>query len=267
MNSTFSFGKNWEGFIDSYLTEERIAISKEHILRFLGRNNLEGKYVLDVGCGSGLSSLAAIRARATRVVSFDIDPYSVETTQRLRNMERSPSNWAVLQGSVLDRDFLSTLEPADIVYSWGVLHHTGSMWQAIKNTMSLVKPDGLIYIALYTTTPESPYWTRIKRDYNRTSWLGRRILELWYITKYTVVPQLRIRRSPIEFMRNYKRTRGMAYLTDVRDWLGGWPYEDATEDEVKAFFEEHGFSLVRIDAGEANAEYLFKPNPRLILSE
>lgn len=255
--ATFSFGKNWEQFVDKFFTEERVTISKEHILNFLKRDNLEGCYFLDVGCGSGLSSLAALKAGASQIVSFDIDPYAVGTTQRLRELQDNPTHWTVLQGSVLDTDFLATLEPADVLYSWGVLHHTGAMWQAIENTMTLMKDDGIFYIALYTTTPQSDFWIRIKQEYNQASPLKKKRMELWYIWRYTMLPHFMSRKNPFATMRNYKQSRGMAYITDVRDWLGGWPYEDATVDEVQSFFKERGFKQVNIKTGEANTEYLF----------
>ena len=87
---------------------------------------------LDVGCGSGLHSPAALTAGAKRIVSFDLDSDSVETSRRLWELVGKPKNWVICQGSILDHEFVTTLEPADIVYSWGVLHHTGDMWTALR---------------------------------------------------------------------------------------------------------------------------------------
>ena len=56
---TFSFGKNWSEFIKKHFSEERVAVSRKHILNFLKLNDLRGKYFLDIGCGSGLQSLSA----------------------------------------------------------------------------------------------------------------------------------------------------------------------------------------------------------------
>ena len=81
---TFSFGENWDQFAARYFSDERVRIAQEHLLEFLGVPNLQEKYFLDVGCGSGLHSLAALRAGAGRIVSFDVDPASVRTTRRIR---------------------------------------------------------------------------------------------------------------------------------------------------------------------------------------
>jgi SAM-dependent methyltransferase len=256
MNAPFAFGKNWDAFVKAYYSDERCDISKQHILRFLGVADLCGRTFLDVGCGSGLSSLAALRAGAQRVISFDVDADSVATTRRLWDFAGRPEHWTILHGSVLDRRFLETLEPADVVYSWGVLHHTGAMWQACENVLTLVRPQGVVYVALYTTTPQSPFWIRVKQAYNRSSPLRKRGMEAWYVGRYTIMPFLLRGKNPFSYMAGYKRSRGMAYLTDVRDWLGGWPYEDAAVTDVLAFFRERGFQQVNLKTGEANSEYL-----------
>ena len=256
VKTSFSFGKNWEEFIERHFTDERVEISKQHILNFLQLDNLEGRYFMDVGCGSGMSSLAAYRAGASRIVSFDVDPYSVKTTQRLREREGSPDHWTVLEGSVLDKDFLATLDPADLLYSWGVLHHTGSMWEAIENAMTLMQPDGIFYIALYTTTPKSDFWIKVKKEYNQGGMLVKRLFEVLYLLYFFPV-QLKNGRNPITTIRNYGEKRGMEFITDVRDWLGGWPYEDATVEEVQEFFQQRNWKQTDIKTGHANTEYLF----------
>ena len=53
------------------------------------------------------------------------------------------------EGSVLDRQFLETLGTWDIVYSWGVLHHTGQMRAAFGNIAPLVQPGGQLLLAIY----------------------------------------------------------------------------------------------------------------------
>jgi len=254
--ATFSFGKNWETFVETHFTSERIDISKKYILDFLGLDDLAGRYFLDVGCGSGLSSLAALRAGAARIVSFDVDADSVKTTARLREMQGNPEHWTVLQGSVLDKSFLATIEPADVLYSWGVLHHTGAMWEAIENTMALMKPDGVFYIALYTTTPKTSFWVQVKKKYNQALPFKKRCMEIWYVLRF-ILAHWRRWQNPFSRIFNYKRSRGMDFMTDVRDWLGGWPYEDATPNEVQSFFEKRGFRQLNVKTGEANTEYLF----------
>lgn len=254
----FPFGRNWEDFVRRHFSEERVRVSRQHILSFLDLPDLKGKYFLDVGCGSGLSSLAAWEAGAERVVSFDVDADSVKTTEHLRRMRGAPANWTVLAGSALDTGFLATLEPADIVYSWGVLHHTGKMWPAIRNAATLLKPGSHFYIALYLTTAKSGYWLDVKKRYNVASNFLKRIMEARYVVRHVLVPKLARGQNPVRYIRTYEQRRGMAFLPDVRDWLGGYPYEDATVPEVLRFCNrELGLNLTNINPGTGLAEYLF----------
>ena len=259
----YEFGKNWEDFVKSSLNEERLKVSREHILRFLGMNDLEGLTFLDIGCGSGLSSLAALTAGARKVVAFDYDVDSVETARML--LERSgvdPARWTVMQGSVLDEPFMERLEKPDVVYSWGVLHHTGEQWRALRNAASRLKPGGLLYVALYTSDayidPPPEFWLDVKQRYNRAGPRERRKMELWYVWRFSLGGNpLRL---PLLVKRiiDYRKNRGMSFWHDVRDWLGGWPMEFSSIAEVKTFGKELGLTLENMTAGQANTEYLFR---------
>lgn len=255
----FSFGQNWEEFFQRHFNEERVHIARQHIVDFLMLPDLKGKTFLDVGCGSGLSSLAAWDAGVSRLVSFDIDPRSVSTTERIRQHRGAPESWTVLNGSILDRRFLATLEPADIVYAWGVLHHTGEMWTAIRNAAGFVGPGGLFYIALYLTTPATPYWIRVKKQYNAAGRARKRWMEFCYIARRLLLARLVRLQNPFAFLRQYHKRRGMDYLTDVRDWLGGYPYEDASIGEIVRFaYQDLGLTLINIGTNASFGEFLFR---------
>jgi 2-polyprenyl-3-methyl-5-hydroxy-6-metoxy-1,4-benzoquinol methylase len=163
----FSFGENWARFLD-VLNEDRIASAEVSLCRMLGLPSLAGKRFLDVGSGSGLFSLAAHRLGA-RVHSFDLDPQSVACTKELRRRYAADAgDWRIEQHSALDADYLSSLGSFDIVYSWGVLHHTGAMWQALNLVHRPVVEGGLLFLAIYNDTgTQSARWLRIKRLYNR----------------------------------------------------------------------------------------------------
>ena len=190
---TFSFGQNWAEYVKQHFSETRVQDAKSRLLGFLQMPDLSGKYFLDIGSGSGIHSLAAFKAGARRIVSFDLDPASVETTKRLRDQFGATDRWEILSGSVLDPAFLAKIEPADIAYSWGVLHHTGHMWDAVRNAAKLMLPTGLFFIALYTTTSKSAYWLATKQRYNRSGQLGKRWLEAKYLARNLVLPNSRAR--------------------------------------------------------------------------
>src|SRR3989339_882349 len=146
MEKRFAFGKNWKRFVDYALDERRIEEAVKSLKEFMKISDFNGKTFLDIGCGSGLFSYAAYKLGAKEVISFDIDIQSVKCCELLKSRENNPKNWKVIHGSILDKEFIKKLPRADIVYSWGVLHHTGKMWQAIENAAKLVKPGGCFYI-------------------------------------------------------------------------------------------------------------------------
>ena len=259
----FAFGKNWLSFVEHNFDESRLVIAEQHILGFLKLETLAGRRFLDIGCGSGLHSLAACHADASEVVSFDYDSDSVNATRQLRALVGAPPRWRVEQGSVLDAAFMEGLGEFDIVYAWGVLHHTGDQWNAIRRAAACVKPGGLFYAALYTSDVftgkhDADFWIGIKRRYNSGGRLVRWYLELGYAASI-LYGLARQRRNPIAYVTGYKRSRGMSFYTDVRDWVGGWPMEFSSVAEVKRFAaDELRFELVNIATGEANTEYLFQ---------
>ncbi|MFL5587414.1 MAG: class I SAM-dependent methyltransferase, partial [Ktedonobacteraceae bacterium] len=144
----FEFGKNWSQFLTT-IDEERIRVAELSLKEMLEIGHLQGKSFLDIGSGSGLFSLAARRLGAS-VHSFDFDPQAVACTSELKKRYFSDdASWTIEEASILDLEYLSSLETFDIVYSWGVLHHTGAMWQALENACSKVAPGGYLFIALY----------------------------------------------------------------------------------------------------------------------
>lgn len=258
----FGFGANWADYLAKHFSEERLEIAKRHLLDFLKLDDLHGRSFLDIGCGSGLHSLAAWRAGARPIFSFDYDKQSVATTKLLRQQAGNPSDWTVKQGSVLDDALMRSLPKGDVVYSWGVLHHTGRMWKAVENAGSCLTPTGIFYIALYSkdafTDPTPEYWLNVKREYNRGNFFKKKSMEWNYAWNHSIRDHLRARKNPLTFIRAHKKTRGMSYWHDIRDWLGGYPMEFAGNKETEIFCREKlGLSLVNIKAGEANTEFLF----------
>jgi len=266
----FSFGKNWQIFIKRYFTQERLEEAQKSLVEFCGRQALKGKSFIDVGCGSGLFSLAAYRLGASRILSFDVDRHSVLCCEYLRRREGNPENWRIMQGSVLDEGFLSQLGKFDFVYSWGVLHHTGDMWRAMKNTFGLAGEDGRLYIAIYNRTDgfgfyrdgrfgSSDFWVKFKRLYARLPSFFQYMID-YLVMAVLVTGYVLAFRNPLQKIKNHKGYRGMSWRVDIRDWLGGYPYEYARVDEVFKFAGKHGFSLENLkqNGGLMNNEYLFK---------
>lgn len=249
----FEFGKNWDRFL-SLLDDARIAAAEESLRRMLEVENLSGKRFLDIGSGSGLFSLAARRLGAS-VYSFDYDPQSVACTAELkRRYFPHDDQWTVAEGSALDIDYLRTLGQFDVVYSWGVLHHTGQMWKALENAQAPVAPGGKLFIAIYNDTgSQSSRWKWIKRKYNQLP----RFLKLPF-TLIVIAPEESklflkslLLLNPNQYIRSWteSKRRGMNRWRDIVDWVGGYPYEVATPEQIFDFFRSRGFLLTKLKCG------------------
>lgn len=245
----FGFGSNWKEYAQS-LDDSRINISKDALAQFL-EGRIERKSFLDIGSGSGLHSLAAKMLGASKVFSFDYDIDSVECTQAVKNRFYSNADeWQIEHGSALDKEYVKGLGTYDIVYSWGVLHHTGNMWLGINNALETVSPNGYFFIAIYNDQGwKSKFWWRIKWIYNS---LPKGLNKLYAIiigTFFQVINILKyaLMLKPsvaIKPLIGYKKNRGMSIYHDMIDWIGGFPFEVATYKVLCDYFEKHGFEHV-----------------------
>lgn len=261
----FGFGLNWRKYL-RLLDEERIRRAENSLKKMHALDGFNGLRFVDVGSGSGLFSLAARRLGA-EVVSFDYDPQSVACTKSLkRRFFPGDPHWTIIQGSVLDDDLLTQLGKFDIVYSWGVLHHTGAMWDAITNAASLVNTGGRLQIAIYNDQGNaSRRWRRLKKAYVSAPRLIRwailypAMIRLWGPTMIRDA----IRGRPFKTWKNYAAGgtgRGMDPWRDLIDWVGGYPFEVAKPEEVFDFCRNRGFELLRLrtcGGGHACNEFIF----------
>ena len=264
----FEFGRNWSRFL-TVLNEQRIELAEASLRQMLQIENLDGKRFLDIGSGSGLFSLAARRLGA-KVYSLDYDPYSVACTKELRHRYfPNDADWTVSEGSVLDTEYIKTLGLYDVVYSWGVLHHTGDMWKALDNASLPVAAGGKLFVAIYNDMgSQSSRWKWIKRTYNRLPAFLRPSFAALAIAPSEIKPALTslLLLRPGAYIRTwteYENNRGMTKWRDIIDWVGGYPYEVAKPEEIFDFYVSRGFSLTKLKCGGVGlgcSEFVFVRN-------
>ena len=233
----FRFGKNWSSY-EKGVDDLAISAAKSSLVNNLAED-LKGKTFLDIGCGSGLFSLAA-HLLGAKVICFDYDQDSVDTANRLFSREISTTRAiTAVKGDVLDAQFIEAFPKFDFVYSWGVLHHTGDMYLAFRSTIPLVKNDGKLFIAIYNDQGIiSKFWLLIKFLYC-SHWLLAKVIICIFS------PYFYVRRTLRFLLKRTRLPRGMSTYYDMLDWLGGYPFEVAKPSAVVSFFENNGFRLVK----------------------
>jgi 2-polyprenyl-6-hydroxyphenyl methylase/3-demethylubiquinone-9 3-methyltransferase len=262
----FGFGDNWSAFLGT-VDERRVERATAALQRLTGHDRLDGLRFLDIGCGSGLHSLAACRLGAERIHSLDYDPASVRTTEAMRTRfaPDAAERWTIARGDVLDASAMAELGTWDVVYSWGVLHHTGSMWTAIEQAALRVGPGGDLVIAIYNDQgATSQIWTAVKRGYLALPPAARPAYVAAAMAPREIASAAKavVRGNPSAFVRRWTdRDRGMSRWHDLVDWVGGYPFEVATPEAVFEFLHARGFALEGMrtcGGGLGNNEFRFR---------
>lgn len=243
--AAFDFGQNWKEFSERALTKERYAQAQHDFAELTAGITLQDHNLLDIGFGQGLTLLCAIGSGA-KVYGLDINPKCRDVfhynRDRLRPEDTNDAQVAV--GSILDTQIVGLADSwrpggYDIVHSWGVLHHTGRMWQAIENAASLVRPGGHFILAIYNRHWSSPLWTAIKRIYVSVPRFFQKLMDWLFVPIIYIAKLIATRRNPLQM------ERGMEFYYNVVDWVGGYPYEYASREEIEAFLHSRGFKLER----------------------
>lgn len=234
-NGKFSFGKNWCDYVDK-LTDDIVKIHKDNLFTYYTDYDFKDKSILDIGCGSGLSSLSFNILGCKSLLSIDVDPNSIIAAYKLKNnfkkLVLTECDWEIKEQSILDDNFVNNSRKFDLVYSWGVLHHTGDMWTAIDNASKLVNDGGILHLALYVSGNRYNDDLMLKYLYNMTDENGKIKLIYDWLYYYHISKNIDI------FQIN---NRGMNKYNDCIDWLGGLPYEVCNPSVLDYFLEKKGF--------------------------
>ncbi len=254
LSGHFKFGENWQCFAGQ-IDDRPILEAEQGLARLVPAGELAGKRFLDIGCGAGLAMLSALRLGAAEAHGIDIDPASVAAARQVLSRYASDGSWSLETRSVLDLD-ADSIGMFDIVHSWGVLHHTGAMWDALARSARLVRPGGLLVLALYHKTAFCGFWRQEKRLYAHAPGVlqafARGIYKAAFLARIASSGQ-----DPRRYIAEYHRKRGMEWHYDVHDWLGGWPYESTLPPEVELHVAAAGLRMERIFENCAGTVGLF----------
>lgn len=235
----FNFGNNWKDYSNSVLMESNLKEAVDSLDNLVGKDLISNKTFLDIGCGSGLFSIAAVKLGAKTVLGFDLSKESVDVSkQNTKRFLGEEADIKFFQRSVFECT-PDNIGKFDIVYSWGVLHHTGDMWSAILNSMNLVEDKGLLVIAIYNRHWSSPIWKRIKYIYNISPLFLQKIMI--FVFYFIII----VTKFLVTFKNPLKLKRGMKFYYNVIDWVGGYPYEYATQEEIIQFCKNKNFNLIK----------------------
>lgn len=120
--------------------------AEPHILDFAGFHLWRGKRVLEIGCGIGTDAEQFARHGAV-YTGIDISQASLDLCRQ--RFDALDLQGVFLEKSVADIDHLLELEPFDLVYSYGVLHHFPNIQQNINNIAGLLLPHGELRFMVY----------------------------------------------------------------------------------------------------------------------
>ncbi len=260
----FEFGQNWTRFLAT-VNDARVLRAEASLKAMLGLDTLAGLTFLDIGCGSGLFSLAARRLGADRtfvrlrsaVGSLQPQAEGALPSRRRRlahrvgigprcRLSRKPSPFR-------HRLLLGCPSPHRC-------HVAGARACAASRAA-----NGKLFIAIYNDMgSQSIRWRQLKRLYAKLPAAVQPLYACAVSAPEEAKGFLRAVPSgrPQDYVATwtkYERNRGMSRWRDIIDWVGGYPYEFAKPDAICSFFIDRGFALDKmcIGGGLGCSEYVF----------
>ena len=235
----FKFGENWKNF-SNLIDNNRLKEAVTSLKKLTNKKSLNNLSFLDIGCGSGLCSLAAIQLNCKKIYAIDQDEQSIKTTKKVLQKSR----FKKVKVEKKDLFTLNEKEKFDIVYSWGVLHHTGNMLEAIKKSTKMVSKNGMLILALYKKTKLCNLWKIEKYIYKSSPKVIQNFIKNLFIFLFKLAMILK-RKNFSNYINDYKTKRGMDFYHDVHDWLGGYPYESISIEEISKIMDKFGYKMIR----------------------
>jgi SAM-dependent methyltransferase len=211
---------------------------------------LEGKLVLDAGCGNGRFTRAALENGAREVLSVDIG-WGVDAAWE--HLSKDP-RVHIVQASLFDLP----IRQVDVAFSLGVLMHTGDAARAFREVARCVGPEGLLAVRMYhrgnwayETVDRALRMVTTRLEPSAQLSLSQRLALLgqWLQRRDAVRPGTRA--------RWYRILRNWPTVHHNLDWWSAPVATHHTVDEVSRWAESAGFSTVSTDPPREPNRYGF----------
>ncbi len=221
-----NIGDKTSDFYDYVWTEylPRVEGHNRWLKSLIGEDDIRDKVVLDGGCGTGIGAIGFKMLGAKEVMGIDISPGALSTASNLAQELK-------LDISFQQRDLLNLdlgQRSFDIIYSFGVLHHTGNTRLAFENLLRYLKPGGKFVLALYVKTPLTFLHQGLRKF-------------LLTLPAFTRIPISRL--ASVTMIGKKKIIRGFDGEGDALDWLYVPHRDHYTPEEIRDWFREHGMEM------------------------
>lgn len=154
--------------------EARKYFVEPHIPGFADFPRWAGKRVLEIGCGIGTATISFARAGAD-VTAFDLSAESVELTRRRANVYGLEDRVHLAVGDAERLSEFVPPAPYDLIWSFGVLHHTPHPQRALDQLRAYVRPGTTVKLMMYYSLSWKVLWVVLRYGKGRL-WDWRRIV-------------------------------------------------------------------------------------------
>lgn len=167
------FSREWFDEIDARFVDaaRHFAHDERPFGRIIPFDAITGKKVLEIGCGMGLHTELMARAGA-EVTALDISPKSVAATKA-----RLALKGLTADVREVDAETLDIQNEYDLIWSWGVIHHSSRTGRVLRNLYGALKPGAQLRFMVYSLDGAEAYAVMMSQ-YMFGFWRGKSLDEL-----------------------------------------------------------------------------------------
>jgi ubiquinone/menaquinone biosynthesis C-methylase UbiE len=252
------YGQLFKRFSDSSYWEEPVKLLRERLERNkISVSDIEGKTVLDVGCGGGRYSAAWRLLGAEKVIGYDVSATGIADARR-RVEAAEIDNVFFQEGNVLSLPFAD--KSFDIVFSNGVLHHTTDWQKGVSELVRVLNTQGIGWLYLIEN-PGGLFWDVIEilrvilKDVDKTASrealriIGIPANRIFYMLDHVMVP-VNVRLEPVRI----ESALTAAGADDIRRLKRGTDF-----DRIEQIYKKRPFAEIKYGVGENR--YVFSKFP------